>query len=163
MLPPQPASKKLTEKRRAAHTRGTGDLPTARRLLMARIRTRRKTKQTGQTGTRVLGMRQTTGGTAEAAVVLAVTVKGTAAAPVTETGFGALHVALEGAPVQVKLTVPVKPPVGLIWRLYVAVCPAVTVAEAEPVEVGLSVKEGVGGAEGATLKMKASPFEPSIV
>jgi hypothetical protein len=62
-------------------------------------------------------MRQTTGGTAEAAVVLAVMVKGTGAVPVTETGFGALHVALGGAPVQVKLTVPVKPPVGLIWRL----------------------------------------------
>ena len=62
-------------------------------------------------------MRQMIGGAAEAAVVLTVTVKGTAAVPVTETGFGGLHVALEGAPVHVKLTVPAKPPVGLIWRL----------------------------------------------
>lgn len=127
---------------------------------MARIRTRRKRKEKSQAGTRGLGMRQMIGGTAEAAVVLTVTLKGTAAVPVTETGFGALHVALEGAPVQVKVTVPVKPPVGLIWRLYVAVCPAVTVAEAEPVGVGVSVKEGGAGA--ATLKTKASPLEPSI-
>lgn len=62
-------------------------------------------------------MRLAIGGTAEGAMVLMVTLKGTAAVPVTETGFGGLHVDLEGAPVQVKLTVPVKPPVGLIWRL----------------------------------------------
>ena len=118
MLPPQPASNdRLIEKRTAVHTKGTRQLRTPGRLLLARIRTTRRTNEKSQAGPRGLGMRQTIGGTAEAAVVLTVTLKGTGAVPVTETGFGGLHVAFEGAPVQVKLTVPVKPPVGLIWRL----------------------------------------------
>ena len=111
-----------------------------------------------------MGMRQRTGGTAEAAVVLTVTVKGTAAVPVTDTGLVGLHVACAGAPPQVKFTVPVNPPVGLIWRLYVPVCPAFTVAEVEPPAVaGVSVKVGGAAADAATLKTNASPFEPSIV
>jgi len=162
LLLPQPASNdKLTDTRMAVHSKGTRALGTPRRFLMARIRTTKKTKQKGQTGTRVLGMRQTAGGAVEAAVVLTVTPKGTAAVAVTETGFGGLQVALEGAPVQVKLTVPVKPPVGLICRLYVAVCPAVTVVEVEPAAAAFKVNDGGGGA--ATLKTKASPFEPSMV
>ena len=64
--------------------------------------------------------------------VVTVTVKG-AAAPLTAGELGdAEHWARAGAPVQVRFTVPVKPPTGLIWRLYVAVWPALTVAEADP-------------------------------
>ena len=48
----------------------------------------------------------------------------------TEPGF-TVQVASEGAPVQVKLTAPVSPPWGEMLRSYVAVPPALTVAEVE--------------------------------
>lgn len=89
-LPLQPASNdRLTKKRAAAHNKGVRLL----RRRLAKTRSTKDRKAKGRTGTRVGGMRQSTGGTAEAAVVLTVTVKGTAAFPVTDTVVGGLHVA----------------------------------------------------------------------
>jgi hypothetical protein len=117
LFPPQLTSNGKVMKREAAHNKGVRHLGTPRRLLLARTRNTRESRAKGQRGTRVLGMRQRTRGSAEAAVVLTVTLKGTGVFPLTETGLGGLHVAWAGAPEHVKLTVPVKPPVGLIWRL----------------------------------------------
>jgi len=118
LFPPQPTTnERLKKKRVVAHSRGTRHLGTPRRLPLARIRNTSERRAMGQTGMRLLGMRHGIGGTAEAAVVLTVTLKGTGEFALTDTGFGGLHVAWAGAPEHVKPTVPVKPPVGLIWRL----------------------------------------------
>lgn|SRR6266852_5722506 len=118
LFPPQPTTNEtLKNKRVVAHNRGTRQLERLRRFPRARIRNTSKRKAMGQIGMRVLGMRHRPAGTAEAAVVLTVTLKGTGEFALTSTGFGGLHVARAGAPEHVKLTVPVKPPIGLIWRL----------------------------------------------
>ena len=72
-------------------------------------------------------------GTTEGAVVATVAVNADATVPfgVTEAGE-AVQSAKDGAPLQLSATVPLKPLTGETCRLYVAICPAVTVAEVEP-------------------------------
>ena len=84
--------------------------------------------------------------TAEGAVVLTDTVVDAASVPfrLTDEGF-TVQVAFDGAPLQVKLSVPDRPFCGAMLRLYVAVCPALTVAEVEepeaaPIEKSWTVK-----------------------
>jgi hypothetical protein len=58
-----------------------------------------------------------------------------------EAGFGeAVQVVSEGAPLIVKLTVPVNPPSLAVLRLYVAVCPGSMVADVEEPEPGPNEK-----------------------
>lgn len=54
--------------------------------------------------------------------------------------MGAVQVAADGTPVQVKEALPAKPEPGVSWRVKVAVCPAVMVAELEPGAAGEIVK-----------------------
>jgi hypothetical protein len=66
-----------------------------------------------------------------AAVVVTVTVT-LAAVPPTVNGFGeTVQVDCEGAPVQVKVTVPLMPPCPPTLKVKVAVCPRVTLAVVE--------------------------------
>lgn len=68
----------------------------------------------------------------ELAVVVTVTAKAVAFVPLTATELGETeHVDSASASVQSRLTVPLNPPAGEISRSYVAVCPAVTVADME--------------------------------
>jgi len=74
---------------------------------------------------------------AEAApVVVTETVNIEAAPPATATAEGTEQAAALGAPVQVKVTFPLKPVPGVTWRLYCAVWPAVTSALVLPVAPG---------------------------
>jgi hypothetical protein len=88
------------------------------------------------------------------------TLNGTAEALVTliEDTEG-VHVAFVGAPVQDRFTVPVKPSIGVSCRLYVAVWPALTVADAEPLLAGEIEKPGGGN---VILATNASPFPPFV-
>jgi hypothetical protein len=52
----------------------------------------------------------------------------------------AVQTAKEGAPVHVSATVPANPPSGEICRLYVAVLPAVTDADVEPLDAAAMEK-----------------------
>jgi hypothetical protein len=67
------------------------------------------------------------------ALVVTVTVKRLAAPLLTATLAGAVHVALGGAPLHAKVTVPLKPVPGITCKLNCAVWPAVTEAVVEPV------------------------------
>ena len=73
---------------------------------------------------------------------------GDAPVVVNVAGVG-VHVTVNGAPVQVRVIVPLKP-VGLNCRLYVAGWPAVTVAEAEP-PVAVTTEKSVPIPESETV------------
>ena len=93
-------------------------------------------------------------------VVETETLNGTVEAPVTLTEEAqGVQAAFVGAPVQDRLTVPVKPPVGVTCRLYVAICPAVTPADVEP-PLAADIEKSGGG--NAILATKASPFPPGV-
>jgi hypothetical protein len=80
------------------------------------------------------------GALAEGAVVVTVTVTPVAELPAV-TGLGAtVQVASEGAPVQVKLTLWLKPSSPATLKVYVAGFPGVTVAEGEELEATASLK-----------------------
>lgn len=69
----------------------------------------------------------------EGAVVVTVTVNGADVGPFSATDAGAtVQTANEGAPAHPSPTVPVKPFSEETCKLYVAVCPSVTVAVVEP-------------------------------
>src|SRR5229473_1537431 len=85
---------------------GVPGLPLLPELLFPPQPTTSERRAMGQTGMRLPGIRHGIGGTAEAAVVLTVTLKGTGEFELTDTGFGGLHVAWAGAPEHVKPTVP---------------------------------------------------------
>jgi len=69
----------------------------------------------------------------DGAVVVTFTANADAVFPfgVAEPGDG-VQLASDGAPVQLSVAVPLNPLTGVTCRLYVAVCPAVTVAVFEP-------------------------------
>ena len=82
----------------------------------------------------------TRGTISDAAIVVTLIANGEAD-PLGVTLAGeAVHTAKEGAPVQVSATVPANPLSGEICRLYVAVLPAVTVADAEPLDAAAMEK-----------------------
>ena len=73
------------------------------------------------------------GGSSPFLVVETEMLNSTGEEPLTSSeGAEGVHVAFAGAPVQDRFTVPVKPSIGVSCRLYVAVCPALTVADVEP-------------------------------
>ena len=82
------------------------------------------------------------------AVVLTVTVATAEFDPVTDTDVGEIeHVASEGAPLHVKLTVPFKPPSGAMLKSYVAVPPGAMLA----VEAAGAIEKSVPFPESATV------------
>ena len=68
----------------------------------------------------------------DAAEVLTVTTKGVGAPLATEMLAGTLQLATKGAPVQVKVNVPLKPDAGVACRLNCADCPAETATVVDP-------------------------------
>jgi hypothetical protein len=83
------------------------------------------------------------GNTSEGAIVVTLTANGDAATPFGVTdALDAAQVDSEGAPVQLSVTVPWNPLTGVTCRLYVAGCPALTVAVFEP-PAATSIEESV--------------------
>src|SRR6516225_6618796 len=92
-----------------------------------------------------------------AAIVVMVTVNATGEVPLTLTLAGEIEqLACAGAPLHVRLTEPVKPSAGFSCKLYVAVCPPVTVAEVEPPAPGPNEKSGGS----SSLNTVPAPAEP---
>jgi len=84
-------------------------------------------------GIRGKSLRILPGDANEPLVVVTLAANGTDDVPVTVTGVvDGVQVAFAGAPVHVRLTEPVKPPLGFTCRLYAAGFPAVTVADNDP-------------------------------
>jgi hypothetical protein len=118
---------------------GSGFVNPASEIISAKTENRSKTRRKKPKGGIRGGVIRGTASDA-AAVVVTLIANGEGDPLGVTVADEAVQTAKDGAPVHVSATVPVNPLSGEICRLYVAVLPAVTVAEVEPLDAAAMEK-----------------------